>query len=128
MLAQELEIDAVEQASAEPGLRSTAAIIHLVIQIIERKTLMAAMIGTAALAGLLLSFALPEKFTATTTILTPQQSQSSASLLMNQAAASAAGSLAGIAGTGLGLRSPSGFTWHCLPLVRSRTESSSRSI
>jgi tyrosine-protein kinase Etk/Wzc len=107
MPTQELQIDAVERVSAEPGLLPAATMIHLVTQLLERKMLIAAMTGIAALAGVLLSIVLPERFTATTTILTPQQSQSSASMLMNQAAGSAAGPLASIAGAGLGLRNPS---------------------
>ena len=57
--------------------------------------------------GILLSVALPVRYTAITCIMPPQQTQSSASLFMSQFAGSGAGPLAALAGGGLDLKSPS---------------------
>ena len=58
------------------------------------------------LAGVILSFVLPVKYTSATKLMPPQQTQSSASLLMSQLTSSGAGALAAVAGAGLGLKSP----------------------
>jgi tyrosine-protein kinase Etk/Wzc len=49
---------------------------------------------------------LPVRYTATTKILTPQQTASTASLLMNQFASAGSSSLVAMAGQGLGLKNP----------------------
>jgi uncharacterized protein involved in exopolysaccharide biosynthesis len=58
------------------------------------------------LTGLILCFALPVKYMATAKIMPPQQTQSTASMLMNQLASGGTGSLAAVAGGGLGLKNP----------------------
>lgn len=63
--------------------------------------------GISALVGVIVSLALPVRYTAVTKLMPPQQTQSSAALMMNQLMNSGgAGSLAAIAGGGLGLKSP----------------------
>ena len=57
----------------------------------------------SVIAGGLLCLVLPVRYTATTKILTPQQTASAASLLMNQFAGAGSSSLAAMAGQGLGL-------------------------
>jgi uncharacterized protein involved in exopolysaccharide biosynthesis len=72
-----------------------------------RKWLIAKVTGIAALAGVILSFALPVRYTATVKIMPPQQTQSTATMLMmNQLTNVGGGSLAALAGGGLGLKNP----------------------
>jgi uncharacterized protein involved in exopolysaccharide biosynthesis len=57
--------------------------------------------------GLVLCFVLPVRYTATTKIMPPQQTQSTASMLMmNQLTSVGGGSLAALAGGGMGLKNP----------------------
>src|SRR5579863_6007967 len=73
----------------------------------RRKLLIAAVSGAAVIAGLVYScWILSPLFTATTRIMTPQQTQPSAMMLMNQLTSIGAGSLASAGSSGLGLRSP----------------------
>ncbi|HZL49884.1 MAG TPA: Wzz/FepE/Etk N-terminal domain-containing protein [Terracidiphilus sp.] len=83
-----------------------ASLIEVLTQLAYRKWLIAKVTCTAMLIGLVLCFALPVRYTATTKIMPPQQTQSTASMLMTQLAGSGAGSLAAIAGGGLGLKNP----------------------
>lgn len=71
-----------------------------------RKWLIVKVTGIAMLAGIITSLILPTRYTATTSIMTPQQTQSSAALFMSQMVNPSAGSLAAAAGAGLGLRNP----------------------
>jgi LPS O-antigen subunit length determinant protein (WzzB/FepE family) len=69
--------------------------------------LIAKVTGIAMLAGVILSLVLPARYTATTKIMPPQQTQSTASMLMmNQLTGVGGGSLAALAGGGLGLKNP----------------------
>lgn len=58
------------------------------------------------LIGVLLSLLWPVRYTAVTTLMPPQQTPSTASLLMNQLTASGASPLAALASGGLGLKNP----------------------
>jgi tyrosine-protein kinase Etk/Wzc len=88
---------------AAPGL----AFIGMLTVLMRRKWLIGAVTGIGLLLGLAVSFLLPVRYTATAKIMTPQQNQSLASLLlMSQMANSGPGSLAAVAGGGLGLRNP----------------------
>ena len=83
------------------------SLIDVLTQLAYRKWLIAKVTGTAVLAGVILAFALPVRYTATTKIMPPQQTQSTASMLMmNQLTAVGGGSLAALAGGGLGLKNP----------------------
>jgi tyrosine-protein kinase Etk/Wzc len=75
-------------------------LIDILTQLAYRKGLIAKVTGASVLIGLILCFVLPVEYTATTKIMTPQQS-SSAAALMSQLSASGAGSLAALAGGGL---------------------------
>lgn len=75
-------------------------LIDVLTQLAFRKVLIFKVTGVAILIGLILCFVLPVKYTATTKIMTPQPSSSSAAL-MSQLSAAGAGSLAGLAGGGL---------------------------
>ncbi len=59
------------------------------------------------LVGVTMCLVLPPRYTATTTLMPPQQTQSTASMMMmNQLTNIGAGSLAAVAGAGLGLKNP----------------------
>ena len=82
-------------------------LIDILTQLALRKRFIAMVTGFATLVGLALALLLPVKYTATTEILTPQQTQSSsAMMMMNQLASSGAGSMAALAAGGLGLKNP----------------------
>jgi tyrosine-protein kinase Etk/Wzc len=89
-------------AASSQGLEA----IDVLTQLAYRKWLIAKVTGIAILAGLILSLLLPVRYTATTKLMPPQQTQSSASMLMNQLASGGAGSLAAMTGGGLGLKNP----------------------
>jgi uncharacterized protein involved in exopolysaccharide biosynthesis len=105
-------------AVLEPAPRAVAAppmpaesLISALTELARRKLLIAKITGIALAGGVLVSVLLPVRYTATTRIMTPQQSQSSAALLMSQLAnaGNGAGSLfAAAAGGGgaLGLKNP----------------------
>jgi tyrosine-protein kinase Etk/Wzc len=83
-----------------PNQAPEVALIDVLTQLAHRKRLIAKVTGVGVLIGLILCFELPTKYTATTKIMTPQQS-SSAAALMSQLSSSGAGSLAVLAGGGL---------------------------
>jgi len=82
------------------------SLIEVLTELARRKWLIARITGFSAIIGLIGSFLLPVRYTAVTRLMPPQQTQSSASLMMNQLMSSGAGSLAAMAGAGLGLKSP----------------------
>lgn len=79
-------------------------LIQTLTYLAYRKRLIAKVTGIAALTGLILGLLMPVLYTATTKIMPPQQSQSTASMLVSQLASGGAGSLASLAGGGLGLK------------------------
>jgi len=90
-----------------PNEGHEVSLIEVLTQLAYRKWLIAEVTGIAVLAGVILSFALPVRYTATVKIMPPQQTQSTASMLMmNQLTSVGGGSLASLAGGGLGLKSP----------------------
>jgi uncharacterized protein involved in exopolysaccharide biosynthesis len=85
------------------------SLIDVLTQLALHKWLIVKVVGVAMLIGLILCFTLPVKYTATTKIMTPQQSASSANLI-NQLSSPGTGSLAVLAGGGLGgLKDPNGL-------------------
>jgi len=74
------------------------SMIQVLTQLALRKRLIAKVTGISILAGLILSFALPVRYTAATKIMPPKQSQSTTSFLNSQMTA---GSMADMAGGGL---------------------------
>ena len=95
-----------ELASEYPVEIFAVSLCRVLIRLTRRKWLIAKTAGLAAGLGILVSVILPVSYTATTRIMTPQQTPSSASLLMNQMANSGGGQLAMAAAGGLGLRNP----------------------
>ena len=96
------------KASASTDLSSgfEVTLIEALAQLVEHRGLIGVVTGAATLLGLLYCLMLPALYTATTRIMTPQQTQSSAAILMTQLANSGNGSLAAAASTGLGLKNP----------------------
>lgn len=111
MTVQETQISAVatpdeeEIFPASPAQLGGVPLIELFIHLLRRKWFVARWTGVAAAAGILTSLILPIRFTAVSRIMTPQQTPSSATLLMNQLTGSGVGALAAASG-GLGLKSP----------------------
>jgi tyrosine-protein kinase Etk/Wzc len=84
------------------------SLIEVLTRLACRKWLIAKITCISALVGLVLCFVLPVRYNATTKIMPPQQTQSTASMLMmNQlTSVGGGGSLAALAGAGLGLKNP----------------------
>jgi tyrosine-protein kinase Etk/Wzc len=94
-----------DPASEYPGEMFSVTVIEALTRLTRSKWLIARAAGIALVIGAIVSAARPVYYTATTKIMTPQQTQSSASLLMNQMASSSGG-LAMAAAGGLSLRNP----------------------
>ena len=77
----------------------------ILILMAHKKWLIAKTVAIATLIGVVTSFLWPVRYTATTQIMTPQQSEPAA-LMMSQFVNSATGSMAALASGGLSLRSP----------------------
>ena len=81
------------------------SLIDVLTQLAYRKWLIAEVTGIAVLAGVALALVQPVRYTATTKILPPQQTQSEASMMIGQLTGAGGGSLAALAGGGL-LKNP----------------------
>lgn len=81
-------------------------IVELLTQIVRRKAVLASIMALSTAIGIALCLALPARYTATTKIMPPQQSQSAASLMMNQLANSIPPPAIGFAGGGMAQKSP----------------------
>ena len=81
-------------------------LIDVLTQLALRKLFIARVTAIALALGTALCFILPARYTATTRIMPPQQTQSSAAMMMSQLAVSNSNTLAAIAGGGLGLKNP----------------------
>jgi uncharacterized protein involved in exopolysaccharide biosynthesis len=112
--------DRTDVVSAPTGFSHDHEInlIDVLTQLAIRKHLIAKVTGAAALMGLALSFLLPVRYTATTRIMPPQQTQSAASILMSQLAGMSGSPLAAMTGGGLGLKNPNDIY---IGLLTSRT-------
>ena len=94
-------------STAQPaGMEQGITWITILTELARRKSLIARVTGVAILLGIVLALLLPAEYTATTKIMPPQQSPSAATVIMSQMTGGAAGSLAALAGGGLGLHSP----------------------
>src|SRR5690348_13713465 len=80
--------------------------LDILLQLALHKRLIAVVTGAAILAGFLLCVLLPVKYTAVTKLMPPQQAPSAATLMLHQLAGGSTGSLAALAGGGLGLKNP----------------------
>jgi tyrosine-protein kinase Etk/Wzc len=93
-------------ACEAPSYGHGVILLAVLTRLAYRKRLIAKVTGIAVLSGVVLSLLLPVRYTAGTKTMAPHQTQSSATMFMNQLANSGAGSLAAIAGGGLGLKNP----------------------
>jgi uncharacterized protein involved in exopolysaccharide biosynthesis len=91
--------------SEAPSDGYEVSLIDVLTQLAYRKWLIAKVTGIAVLAGVALALVQPVKYTATTKILPPQQTQSEASMMIGQLTGAGGGSLAALAGGGL-LKNP----------------------
>ncbi len=83
------------------------SLIDVLTQLAYRKSLIAKAAAVGMLSGVVLSLLLPVRYTAVTKLMPPQQTPSTASMLMNQLTSTGAGPLAALAGGGLGsLKNP----------------------
>src|SRR6266849_5932708 len=101
----ELDIKLTEEAPATPTSAEVERIHfpdHLII-LAKRKWFIFKIAGSAFVLSVVISLLLPKTYTANAKIMPPQQNQSMGAM----AALSQLGPLAGLAGQGLGLRSPS---------------------
>jgi tyrosine-protein kinase Etk/Wzc len=105
-------IEETAEAMDSASLSETASdgdevsLIDVLTQLAYRKWLIAKVTAIAALAGVTISLVLPVRYTAATKIMPPQQTQSAGSMMMNQLTSTGGGSLAALAGGGLGMKSP----------------------
>lgn len=106
-------------AGDSPGKHTEVSILEVLTELARRKALIAKVTGCAILIGVVLSLVLPVRYTAATKIMPPQQTQSTASMLMSQLTGLAGGSpLAAMATGGLGLKNPNDIY---IGLLNSRT-------
>ena len=104
----------VPQQSAEAN--AEISLLDLLIVLVRRgRDLLAGTVAAVVLATIV-SFFLPNRFTATTIILPPQQNSSSAIALLGQLGS--ANPLASLAGSGLGLKNPNDLQ---VAMLKSRT-------
>ncbi|MGH9564271.1 MAG: Wzz/FepE/Etk N-terminal domain-containing protein, partial [Terracidiphilus sp.] len=89
------------------GLSEGVTLLEVMTQLAYRKWLIAKITAGAVLAGAVLIVVLPVRYTASTDILPPRQTQSASELLLGQITNGSLGSLAGMSQSGgLGLKSP----------------------
>lgn len=91
-----------EAFGAMPG----RSLIEVLTQLAYRKWLIAKVTGFAILVGIILCLVLPNRYSATTEILPPRQTQSETSLFISQIAGAGTSPLAALAAGGLGLKNP----------------------
>jgi tyrosine-protein kinase Etk/Wzc len=84
----------------------TFSLIEVLTHLARRKHLLAKGAVVGMLTGVLLSLVLPVRYTAVTKIMPPQQTPSTASMLMSQLTGSGTSPLAALAGGSLGLKNP----------------------
>ncbi|HWY71008.1 MAG TPA: Wzz/FepE/Etk N-terminal domain-containing protein [Terriglobales bacterium] len=109
----------IEPRSVRPQVQDDEIdLLDLLIVLAKRKRLILGVtLGSAVLAAIV-SLLLPNRYTATTKILPPQQSQSGSTMLLNQLAGGGMGPLAAIAGSSLGIKNPSDIY---IGILKSRT-------
>ena len=112
MTGKDFSIEETEEAmdgaslSEAPSDGYEVSLIDVLTQLAYRKWLIAKVTGVAVLAGVVLALVQPVLYTATTKIMPPQQTESAASMMIGQLTSAGGGSLAALAGGGLGLKSP----------------------
>ncbi|HKD83218.1 MAG TPA: Wzz/FepE/Etk N-terminal domain-containing protein [Terriglobales bacterium] len=95
------DVVVVAPVEAEQRGEKEIDMIDFLLLLARNKASILKLTAAATVVAVIVSFALPKTYTATTTILPPEQSQSSASLLLGQI-----GILNGLSSSDLGLKSP----------------------
>jgi tyrosine-protein kinase Etk/Wzc len=95
-----------DASSWEPSDAHEISLLDVLTQLVCRKWLIAKVTGIAMLLGVITCLVLPVRYTATTKIMPPQQTQSAVSMMMNQLASMEVGSIGAAAGGGLGMKNP----------------------
>ncbi len=93
-------------------------ILDLLIVLAKRKRLILQVTAGIAILATIIALLLPNRYTATATIMPPQQTQSTSAMLMSQLAGSGLGSLVSLAGKDLGLKNPNDLY---IGMLKSRT-------
>lgn len=110
---------AMSDITASETERPEVDLLDVAIVLARRKNLILKVTAGVAVVSTILCLVLPNKYTAAAVIMPPQQSQSTASMIMNQlSGAGGLGSLAAMAGKDLGLKSNSGMY---VDILKSRT-------
>lgn len=92
-------------AFAESAIRDEVSLLDLLVILVSRKRFIFMVSLICGVVALLISFLLPIRYTATTTLMPPQQQSNSLSALLSSQAGGL-GALAGMAGQSLGLKNP----------------------
>jgi uncharacterized protein involved in exopolysaccharide biosynthesis len=112
MTGKDFSIEETAEAMDGASLSETpsdgyeVSLIDVLTQLAYRKWLIAKVTGIAVLAGVVFALVQPVLYKATTKIMPPQQTQSAASMMIGQLTSAGGGSLAALAGGGLGLKNP----------------------
>lgn len=117
------ELNVAADFPRDPGTRGRGStdddeisLLDLLVTILERKRVILWVTAAFAILAVIISLLLPARYTATVTLLPPQQSSSMGAALASQLGS--LGSMAGLAGSSLGLKNPNEMF---VALLRSRT-------
>ncbi len=91
-------------AAKRDGVDDGVSVLDLLVILAKRRRLILSMTAGFGIVGLLISFLLPKRYTAETTIMLPQQNSSMASALTSQLGS--LGTMAMLSGGGLNLKNP----------------------
>jgi tyrosine-protein kinase Etk/Wzc len=108
----------IEMPEPRPQEADEIDLLDLLIVLAKRKRLILGVTLVSAILTAIVSLLLPNRYTATTKILPPQQSQSATAMLVSQLAGGGMGPLAAMAGSSLGLKNPSDIY---IGILKSRT-------
>jgi uncharacterized protein involved in exopolysaccharide biosynthesis len=111
-----ISASSIAVSGAEQAQDDEISLLDLLIALAKRKSLIFKTTVAFAFLAIAISFILPKKYTALTTILPPQQSSSLSSALLSQMGS--LGSLASAAGGGLSLKNPNDMY---VSMIESRT-------
>ncbi len=99
-----LESETLPPEAAHDDRDDEISLLELLITMARRKWLIFKITAAFALVALVVSFVLPKSYTATTTVLPPQQNSSLSSAIISQIGS--LGSLGALAGSSMGLKNP----------------------
>ena len=111
-----LESETLPSGTSHEEQNEEISVLDLLIVVARRKWLIFKVAAGFTLTALIISLSLPKRYTATTTILPPQQNSSLSSTLMSQIGS--LGSLGALASSSVGLKSPNDMY---VAMLQSRT-------